>query len=252
MTHAEFRPGRSDCPGRIYLAYMLERRRGVRDVHACAECGWTDDPRPAARPAAERAEPAEPAEPADQLAGARPMKLKLCVHRKVGAPNYGSDGAGAELEIDIDDALAAKPQSLVDAAAHWYSVLERSVAAELERLQAAHPAPAPAPAPGPAEGPAAPRSRPMITPEAPAGDYGRRPRAAGGSGAAAPVRDDPPRNGRQLLGWAAGHGMSRELTALTKAWGVSWRVADWGPDDVQAAYDELARRAQPRPGWGGS
>ena len=43
MTHAQFRPG-ATCPGPIYLAKILDSRRGVRRVHACEACGWTDEP----------------------------------------------------------------------------------------------------------------------------------------------------------------------------------------------------------------
>jgi len=76
------------------------------------------------------------------------MKLRLSVSRKAGAPGYGSDGASAEVEIEIE----AITEALATYAGTWYLALEQAVGAELDRMQSAHSQPQPQPA-----APAAPR-----------------------------------------------------------------------------------------------
>ena len=67
------------------------------------------------------------------------MKLRLSVSRKAGAPSYGSDGAAAEVEVEIPDTAAA----IAANAPSWFLALEQAVGAELARMQAAHPQAAP-------------------------------------------------------------------------------------------------------------
>jgi hypothetical protein len=194
----------------------------------------------------------------------RAMKIKLCVHRKAGAANYGSDGAGAEVELELDDELANEPGKLVAFAQIWYGSIERAVDDQLARMAAKHNQPTAAPAP----------ARPVQSPPegleeygydrggggerrngSGGGDYGEPPSRRNGSApsggdrqAGGPPRNDPPKNGKQLIGWANGHGKYDELMRLSKAWNLG-RIIDWTPDDVQAAYHELSRAAAV--GWGG-
>ena len=186
------------------------------------------------------------------------MKLKLCVHRKAGAPNYGSDGAGAELEIEIDDELAAKPASLVDVARHWYGALETAVAQELDRLQAAHPAPVAVRAsaqPEPDRSPDRAREREPrrwnpddLPPPPDRGSGGPPPSSRGGGGHS---KDGPPRDGRQLLAWANRQGLDRRLKRMAKDCDRGM-IVDWDPGMVEWAYGELTRSQQTVGSWGGN
>lgn len=182
--------------------------------------------------------------------GVTVMRLKLCVHRKAGAPNYGSDGAGAELELELSDDLADKPESLVQVSQIWYAALERAVGLELERMAARRPpaiaaepvlSPAGQSIPQPPQPPPPPPQPPQPT-NPPQNGWQRNGNRSGGQG-------DPPRSGRQLLGWANGHGCHEHLMALAKAWNCG-RVVDWSQDNVQAAYNELVRH-QSQGRWGG-
>jgi hypothetical protein len=124
-------------------------------------------------------------------------------------------GAGAEVEIEeieLDD-----PAKLYAAAKPWIEFLERAVAGE----------PIPAVPPGPTGRPGA---------------------APAGGGEARPDRGDPPRSGKQLLGWANKSGKYGDLMKLAKAWDLG-KVVDWSRDDVSAAHRELTRD-DPAP-WGG-
>lgn len=252
MTHSEFQPGQTACPGTIYLERILQGRRGTRPVHACDTCGWTDLPQRPGRTD-------DSGQTADHLSptGAKPVKLKLCVHRKAGAPNYGSDGAGAELELDIDDDLAGKPGQLVEVSRVWYGALETAVAQELARLQAQHPAPTPvasAPTiepdrPGPEPTRERRRWNPDDLPPPPDRNGGPPPRRGSGGGGGG--GKGPPRDGRQLIGWANGQGLYDALMSLANS-ANRGRIVDWDPDMVQWAYTELSRSQMAVGSWGGN
>lgn len=184
------------------------------------------------------------------------MKLKLCVHRKSGAPNYGSDGAGAELELEIDDDLAGKPGQLVEVSRVWYGALETAVAQELARLQAQHPAPTPVAAdpvrPEPDRSPDREPRRgwsPEDLPPPP--DRGGGPPPRRGSGGPGGGGKGPPKDGRQLIGWANGQGLYDSLMSLAKS-ANRGRIVDWDQDMVQWAYTELSRSQQTVGAWGGN
>jgi hypothetical protein len=257
--HSQVDPG-ADCPGSVSIrAQKSDGHGGVRDEWTCDRCGgnnygaWRNGR--IFKQTAER-----------MGSEIESMKLKLCVHRKAGAPDYGSDGAGAEVELELDDDLANEPGKLVAFAQIWYGSIERAVDDQLARMAAKHSRPAaaiasPAPAPrsssppegleeygydqggggerrnGSSNGYGEPPSR--RNGSAPAGGD----RQAGG-----PPRNDPPKNGKQLIGWANGHGKYDDLMRLSKAWNLG-RIIDWTPDDVQAAFHELSRPAAV--GWGG-
>ncbi len=65
-------------------------------------------------------------------------------------------------------------------------------------------------------------------------------------------RDDLPRSGKQLLGWANSHGQYETLLALAKAWKIQGRIVDWSQNDVDAAHRELTQPAQLAGNWGGN
>jgi len=50
--------------------------------------------------------------------------------------------------------------------------------------------------------------------------------------------EDPPTNGRQLLGWAANQrpDAKGKIIGYGKKRGFPGRIVDWGPDQVVAAY----------------
>ena len=163
------------------------------------------------------------------------MKLRISVQRKTGAPNYGSDGVGAELEIELADELARDANAVLQHGAYWYGSLERMVDDQLRRMAGQHNGagapPAAIPAPAPVSGGA---PSPATTPPAPA-------RNEPGAD------DDAPQNGRQLLAWAGDRGLKPRVYALKDAWGLPDRIVEWGADDALAVYRELAREAPQRP-----
>ena len=209
------------------------------------------------------------------------MKLRLSVHRKAGAPGFGSDGASAEVELDIDDDATATQIATTIA---WYICLEKAVGDELGRLQAAHPPPSDRPQslaegrpmPRPDQQPAPPARQSARAPEAapeprrydpddvPPRPAQRRPEpgwddqqpepqapSRNGYGGRNGQRSDAPKNGRQLLGWAHGRGINDRLMALAKAWDLG-RIIDWDQDSVTAAYRELSRQSQAAGSWAGN
>lgn len=181
------------------------------------------------------------------------MKLTITVNRKCGAPNYGSDGAGAELVLEVPDNDPAALHALGGA---WYGHLEKLVDAQVVKMQAAHqdggaahpPAaqpqqqayvPLPPAMPGPVAGgaPAGYQAPPIAPAPAPSGP------PAGGDGG----RNDAPRTGKQLLGWANKVGKYDTLMGLAKSWNRG-KVVEWTADDVAHAYQHLC---QPSGSWGG-
>jgi len=179
------------------------------------------------------------------------MKLKLCIHRKVGAPGYGSDGAGAELEIEIDDDLVKTPDALIQHGRIWYGSLERMVRGQIKRMQRAHPEAeaqitrmagrsAPAPEPPPVRGGGGEHN----------GYDGPPPRrnGSGGPPSRSGGRSDAPTDGRQLMGWSRKHGHDERLLSLAKQHNMG-RIVELDRDQVDWLYRELTRH--PAPGWGG-
>lgn len=184
------------------------------------------------------------------------MKLRLSVSRKGGAPNYGSDGASAEIELTLDDELTI--QQIADLSVTWYRTLEQAVERQLESMQSKHPGPREIEAPAPAQ-PAAPAIAPYEprrpAPRRPAPEPGwddqPAPLAAPASArnGSAPQRDDPPRNGSQLLGWAYNHGQGDRLKSLAKDVKDRGPIKEWDAAMVAWAYGELSRR-EPAGQWG--
>ena len=204
------------------------------------------------------------------------MKLRLSVSRKAGAPGYGSDGAAAEIELEIDDE-ATPDQIAKTITPTWYLALETAVGAELSRMQAKHPQPEPRPQSRLEGRPAAAQQQPAPEPEprrwnpddvpprpaqrrpepgwderpdepqrAPERGYGGRNGQRNGS-----QRDDPPRNGRQLAGWMNSQGMKDAVVAWGKANNLPWQVKTWPDDAVTACYHDLNVRTTAG-SWGGN
>lgn len=185
------------------------------------------------------------------------MKLTITVNRKCGAPNYGSDGAGAELVLEVPDNDPAALQAIGGA---WYGHLEKLVDAQVVKMQATHQgggaAPVPPIAPQPQQHayvPPMPPAMPGPVAGGPPAGYQAPPIApapvpsgppAGGDGG----RNDAPRTGKQLLGWANKVGKYDMLMTMAKSWNRG-KVVEWTADDVAHAYQHLAR---PEPqAWGG-
>ena len=201
------------------------------------------------------------------------MKIRIGANEKMGKDGYGSYGSSIELEISRDDELTVD-QVCSDVAA-WQTILDRLVQQDMARKAAALP-PKPEPRPQsrlegrpaqsegredrrPVEPPAQqysppPRQRqpepgwddpPQEPQPRPQNGYGGRQQQRNGQ------RDDPPRTGKQLLGWAYNHQIDNRLKALAKAWDLG-RIVDWSEDNVSAAYRELSRQSTAAGSWGGN
>lgn len=176
------------------------------------------------------------------------MYLKLSITRKAGAPDYGSDGAGAELEIPLEGQVS--PEQIVSYGQAWYATLELMVDRQLERMQAQHSQPRERPAERTPPAVAAPPRQ--AAPPEPAGQYGPPPRQA------APPRNgydrggnsDAPRTGAQLLGWANKHGCYQRLMDIADQVDRG-PIKQWDQVLVKWAHQELEIAMQSPGQWGG-
>lgn len=277
MLHRVYDPGTA-CPGDLKPRYITSSRQPL-DVWECDGCGLTNSPyvrrrlRAVWRRLLQSGRIDQFSEP---VPGVRQMKIKLSVNRKAGAPGYGSDGAAAEVELELLDELVDTPEKFVGAMLHYYGLIERGVGEQLDKMQAKHPQPEPRPQSRLEGRPAAAQQQPAPEPEprrwnpddvpprpaqrrpepgwddqpdepqrAPERGYGGRNGQRNGS------RSDAPRTGRQLLGWAYNHGMDQRLKALAKAWDLG-QIVSWNEDNVTAAYKELTRQSTAAGSWGGN
>jgi len=62
-----------------------------------------------------------------------PAKLNIGLSRKVGEANYGSRGATAHLEVELDAGVVSDPQLLRDRMRSLYAMARQSVEEELRR-----------------------------------------------------------------------------------------------------------------------
>jgi hypothetical protein len=178
------------------------------------------------------------------------MKLTLAVHRKEGRPGYGSEGASAEITLDLSEATVSdNPLSLIQEAQRVYGLLDSLVADQLAKSAAdVEPSARRPPEPEPWENPVhCNGSMAGIV----AGNNSRPPAR---QPARQEPRDDTPRDGRQLIAWARRReesgecpGLFRRLTAYGKAVGFPSRVVEWTPDDVAAAVDAVMGDGDPEP-----
>lgn len=250
MTHAEFRPGQTECPGHLTMIYQLDRRTGVFSVYKCQQCAWTNAPQVRRR----RPLQTDTAPISQRTHGVIQMKIRIGASLKSGLPNYGSVGSSAEIELTLDDEISV--EAAISAMRVWQKAADQAVEDEQRRKAARYPQPATAVAPAPQPEPARPeppgrRYGPDDIP--PADSYADRPPARqNGSGPPRNGSGGQPRNGRQLIGWANSHGRYESLMSLAKELNRG-RIVDWEPDLVEWAYTELdgaETRQRNGGGWG--
>lgn len=207
------------------------------------------------------------------------MKATININQKIGQPNYGSFGASCSFEIDIDQAALEKSPDTILAHCRLLADLARvAVERELD-LQRRKAAPAREPGEDDAEDlrpgdPAYERARPPQPAARPPArqpysqqDWERdqpdqRPYQGGQppwqrQGSPPPPRGDqrsgPPKNGRQFLGWLGKQdpALKHQASQIAKAWNLPSMMRDWPDDAALAMYQELTRRPQHQPAWGG-
>lgn len=153
------------------------------------------------------------------------MKVRASFCRKIGLPNYSSVGAECSVEIDCEETDPARVTAQIRLA---YAIAADAVQ---EQLAAALESPGPAPIDRPPVVPADRRPRPGPEPEPepePEPSDGDR---------------EPPRDGRQLLGWLTyfdrvdGRKWLPELVRWGKEAGFGWRVQEWTEDEVSEAVE---------------
>jgi hypothetical protein len=143
------------------------------------------------------------------------IRLHVEVCKKEGTANYGSIGATCGLEVEIDLATLADPLAAVARIRRFYSLCELAMNEELARLK--DPAAAAPTNPPPAK-------RLAVEQHDQAEEV--------------PEDDDPPTDGRRLLGWARSQPEDAKnwLVGLGKRLRYPNRILDWSPKQVQTAY----------------
>jgi hypothetical protein len=158
-----------------------------------------------------------------------------------GDPAFGSYGAGAAISFEMDPGLMNDPEAFVAKIKEQQLICEVVVAHELVRLKAqsngngTHPAAAAPPAKRPVATP--PRAAAQVDEEMEEYEQARE----------LPEDDDPPLDGKHLLGWA------RNQPTDAKGWLIGFgrkkrypnRILDWTPVQVKTAYD-VFRQAHAR------
>ena len=182
------------------------------------------------------------------------MKITIGVNRKIGQPNYGSEGASCELTLDVaEQSVSDHPESLVSEIRRAYSLAEQAVGEQLARHQVAGDPRGPRPViepdrqplvgNGSARGPGE-RWRPDRAPSTPASQApnGQYDPQVGPDGAARFKTDGFPRSGRELCPWAKKREESGQCPNLWKrliGFGVASnfpsRVVEWSREEVSAA-----------------
>jgi hypothetical protein len=172
------------------------------------------------------------------------IRIRVSTHRtesttkENGAPAFGSYGAGASINFEIDPALLNDPEAFVGKIRTQYQICEAAMSDELHRLKAkanghasaSSPAGSAAGATPPAKQPAARPPANPLRPVAAAEDYDQIDEV--------PEDDDPPNDGNHLLGWARNQpGDAKNwLIGLGKRLRYPNRILDWSPKQVQTAY----------------
>jgi hypothetical protein len=147
------------------------------------------------------------------------IRLHVEVCKKEGTANYGSIGATCGLEVEIDLATLADPTAAVARIRGFYSLCELAMNEELARLKD----------PAAALAAAAPTNPPPA----------KRPAAEDHDQVdEVPEEDDPPTDGRRLLGWARSQPEDAKdwLVGLGKRLRYPNRILDWSPKQVETAY----------------
>ncbi len=174
-------------------------------------------------------------------------RLFVMVSKKVAPRKYFSNGAACGLKVEIPSTALDDPAAFVKQIRGHMELCELAVAEELAKLDAATPrqtvleSETNGPAPPPAR-PTPPARRfdppPAVPPPGPADELDEL------DDDQANDEEDPPTDGRQLLGWA------RKQTPDLKGWVISWgyktktkgNVIDWPEAKVTQCYN-AARKA---------
>jgi hypothetical protein len=156
------------------------------------------------------------------------IRLHVEVCKKEGTANYGSIGATCGLEVEIDLATLADPAAAAARIRGFYSLCELAMNEELTRLKDPAAAAATPTNPPPAKRPA---DRTPTTPVVTAAEDHDQAEEV-------PEEDDPPTDGRRLLGWARSQPEDAKnwLVGLGKRLRYPNRILDWSPKQVQTAY----------------
>jgi hypothetical protein len=178
------------------------------------------------------------------------IRLKIEVCQKEGTEHFGSIGATCGLELEIDQSVLADPAAAVARIRGYYAFCETAMNEELARLRTGQPAAVTANGPAAAAaGPnpaaeAPPLKRPVARSPAtppPAKRAAAEPVAEAedhGDACEPEEDDDPPTDGRRLLGWARNQPEDAKnwLVGLGKRLRYPNRILDWSPKQVQTAY----------------
>jgi hypothetical protein len=170
------------------------------------------------------------------------VRVTISVNRKIGQPNYGSEGAGCELTLDLSEQnVSTNPASLIDECRRGYALCEQVVSEQLAQHQVEPPA-------APARDRLPSQARPPSEPEP-----DRRPPRRGGydrghgpDGAARFKTDGFPRTGRELVPWSRKReesgenpGLFKRLVAYGRAVGYPDRMTEWNRDEVNTAVNAV-------------
>lgn len=167
------------------------------------------------------------------------MRVVLGVNRKIGQPNYGSEGASCEITLDLPEDSARVVDHLVAEIRAAYALAEQAVTEQLSRRGG----------PGSsAELP--PPARPVVAPPRPVVAPAPPPPPPPPVFNAAPGRfPPPPATGRALFGWVKDRdaestdaGLLRYVSGWAKLQGFPARMVDWSPEQAAAAGEEAARK----------
>jgi hypothetical protein len=156
------------------------------------------------------------------------MKVHASFSRKIGLPNYSSVGAECSVEIDTE---TSDPAAVVKQIRLAYAIAADAVQEQLQAALDAAPA-----------APAAPAQTDRPTADRPTADR-RRPEPEPEPEPEPSEDREPPRDGRQLLGWLTyfdrvdGRKWLPELTRWGKEQGFTWRVTEWTEDEVSEAVE---------------
>jgi hypothetical protein len=166
------------------------------------------------------------------------MKITVSVCRKIGMPNYSSEGATCSIETECDDAQALATARLA------YATAEQLVSEQLNHHKVEQPQPQPAAAAAVAP------ARPPAAEEPP----GRR----NGNGKGSPnsqrqygqgPHNGRPHCGRELYPWSkrleeSGEcpKLSRRLSQYGDAEGFPKRMIDWSREQVNEAISEVVEK----------
>jgi len=160
------------------------------------------------------------------------IRLHIEVCKKEGTDHFGSIGATCGLDLEIDQSALADPAAAVARIRGYYSFCETAMNEELARLRtSANGTPAPAAAvPPPAARQPAARTPVASAVPVPAEFEGAEDDLA--------EEDDPPNDGKHLLGWARNQPDDAKgwLIGLGKRLRYPNRILDWSPKQVDHAY----------------